>query len=265
MSFINNECTDLQATTSLAATSSENGSLKRRLERTSTATTKKQKTIKKAVSPSQVSNEELTTVHSEMNTVKLVNLKNWAAVNLNKNLEEEEDCLDFCEILFPSPMNEYSMLTMILIIFTVCPVKVIEKVIHPKQWMDTQIQSIWNEIMIMNSTTMTTLYNHLRKCMKTSLSNLDVNWLANLSLASTDISAQSLCQVGLAEFRNVCMNWTTLLHDIPRPISTSSQSTKTTYTLPTFVDTQAKLVSNPSSFEEHFEASTDDVDFVGFL
>ncbi|CAI6374905.1 unnamed protein product [Macrosiphum euphorbiae] len=112
---------------------------------------------------------------------------------------------------------------------------------------------------------MTQLYQVMRKNMKASLTNLDVSWLLNLSAESIDMSAESLCLVKLGEFRNVCMSWNDLLTSTPRRTSTASLSTETTSTSATYVATRADLVGAPSSFEEHFGASTADVDFVGFL
>ena len=51
--------------------------------------------------------------------------------------------------------------------------------------MSSKIQSSWEETMMISSTNMTTLYQLIRKNMTTSLMNLDVNFLQNLSLTST--------------------------------------------------------------------------------
>ncbi|XP_060858481.1 uncharacterized protein LOC132935861 [Metopolophium dirhodum] len=66
--------------------------------------------------------------------------------------------------------------------------------------------------------------------MTTSLTSLDVNWLQNLSLQSTDISAVSLCRVELAEFQSVCENWTRLLSDTLPITSISLPNMETTST-----------------------------------
>jgi len=80
-----------------------------------------------------------------------------------------------------------------------------------------------------------------------------------------DISAMSLCQVELAEFKNVCESWTNLLKDTHPNISISLPNTGTTSTSVTFAATQEGLVGAPSSFEAHFGVATADVDFVALL
>ncbi|CAI6374739.1 unnamed protein product [Macrosiphum euphorbiae] len=119
--------------------------------------------------------------------------------------------------------------------------------------------------MIMKPNLMTQLYQLMRKSMTTSSNELDVNWLLSLSVESIDMSAELLCLVELAEFRNVCLSWTDLLKCTPPPTSTSSLNTATMSTSATYAATPADLVGAPSSFEEHIGASTADVDFVGFL
>ncbi|CAI6374807.1 unnamed protein product [Macrosiphum euphorbiae] len=96
---------------------------------------------------------------------------------------------------------------------------------------------------------MTTLYNQIRRNMKTSLSNLDVNSLQNSCMGYTDMSVASLCRVELGEFRGVCESWTKLLTSTLHNISTSSPSTTTTSTSATYVDTREGVVGAPSLFE----------------
>ncbi|CAI6374775.1 unnamed protein product [Macrosiphum euphorbiae] len=262
MSFIEG-CKEV-ANTSPEENSSTSGSTKRKSERQSTLPTKKPKSMKKATT-TVTEDEEFLTLELEMKKVKLVDLKTWAMKKLENNLIEETDLLAFCQILFPTETNEFSILCLVTIIFVICPLPVVETVIHPKKWTTTGIQSIWENTMILQASSMTKLYNLMRKSMTTSLPHLDVNWLQNLSLESIGMSAESLCRVELGEFKTVCENWTNLLSVTPQHISTSSPNTTITYTSATCVGTREDLAGAPSSFEEHFGASTEDVDFVGFL
>ncbi|XP_016663485.2 uncharacterized protein LOC107884906 [Acyrthosiphon pisum] len=128
----------------------------------------------------------------------------------------------------------------------------VETLLHPKKWSTGAIQKIWNETMMVKSSDMTTLYLQLRKNMTTSLTNLDIRCVLNLSLASI----VSLCRVELAEFVSVCENWTNLLIGTLLTTSSSSRNTETTSTSATYAHTQGELVGAPSSFEEHFGADT---------
>lgn len=79
------------------------------------------------------------------------------------------------------------------------------------------------------------------------------------------MSVVSLCQVELAEFKNVCENWTSSFTDTPQHTSTQLQSTESTYTSATYARTPEVPVGVPSSFEAHFGTETADVDFVALL
>ncbi|XP_029348380.1 uncharacterized protein LOC115034944 [Acyrthosiphon pisum] len=145
------------------------------------------------------------------------------------------------------------------------PIESIGDSYESKLWMAKNIQQVWEDNMILSPTNMTTLYLHIRKFMMTSLKGLDVQWLLNLSLESTDMCLVSLCRVELTELKTVCENWNRLLTDTPRDTSTLLQPTETTSTFLTYAGTADKLVGAPSSFEAHFGAKTEDVDFVGLL
>lgn len=79
------------------------------------------------------------------------------------------------------------------------------------------------------------------------------------------MSVVSLYQVDLAEFKNVCENWTSSLTDTLQHTSTQLQSTESTYTSATYARTPEVPVGVPSSFEAHFGPETADVDSVALL
>lgn len=117
----------------------------------------------------------------------------------------------------------------------------------------------------MDSDEMTLMLTFLRQSLRTSYSNMPVQFIVNLSQEYTNTTLPSLCQMDMMEFIEQSKKLTDLLTNTLQSTGISSQAMVNTSTSHTFVPTQMSLVDALGYSDQQHGQRTENVNFAELL